>query len=130
LTATGQMLGTVYYISPEQVAGEKIDARSDLYSLGVVGFFASTGRFPFEAELASAVLIAHVNKAAPPLRSINANVPASLASIIDRCLAKDPAHRYNSAADMVAALDAVIPDLDKEPATLTKPRLISDVEAQ
>ena len=130
LTATGQMLGTVYYISPEQVAGEKIDARSDLYSLGVVGFFASTGRFPFEAELASAVLIAHVNKAAPPLRSINADVPASLASIIDRCLAKDPAHRYNSAADMLAALDAVIPDLDKAPASLTKPRLISDAEAQ
>lgn len=130
LTATGQMLGTVYYISPEQVAGEKIDARSDLYSLGVVGFFALTGRFPFEAELASAVLIAHVNKAAPPLRSINADVPVALASIVDRCLAKDPAHRYNSAADMLAALEAVIPDLDRAPAPLTKPRLISDAEAQ
>lgn len=132
LTATGQMLGTVYYISPEQVSGDKIDARSDLYSLGVVGFFALTGRFPFDAELASAVLIAHVNKAAPPLRSINTDVPASLASIVDRCLAKDPAHRYASAGDLLTAIEAVITELDR-PARFvapSRPKLVSDTEAQ
>jgi eukaryotic-like serine/threonine-protein kinase len=133
LTATGQMLGTVYYISPEQVAGDKVDARSDLYSLGVVGFLALTGRFPFESELASAVLIAHVNKAPPPVRSINPNVPSSLAAIIDRCLAKDPAKRYDCAADLLAALDKVgaAPAAGSHPAVpYEKPRLISDTEAE
>jgi serine/threonine-protein kinase len=110
LTATGQMLGTVHYVSPEQIAGARIDARSDLYSLGVVGFLGLTGRFPFDDELASAVLVAHVNRPAPPVRSITATVPASLAAIVDRCLAKDPAHRYPSASAMLAALDAVIAD--------------------
>ena len=69
LTATGQVLGTVYYLSPEQVSGDPVDARSDIYSLGVVGYFALSGRFPFDAELASAVLIAHVNKSPPPLHT-------------------------------------------------------------
>src|SRR5690242_21196889 len=67
LTATGQVLGTVHYISPEQVSGEAVDARSDIYSLGIVGYFALSGRFPFDAELASAVLVAHVTKSPPPL---------------------------------------------------------------
>ena len=64
LTATGQMLGTVYYLSPEQISGDALDGRSDIYSLGVAGFFALSGRFPFDAPLASAVVVAHVTK--PP----------------------------------------------------------------
>src|SRR4051812_10506127 len=82
LTATGQVLGTVYYVSPEQVSGERVDARSDIYSLGVVGFLALSGRFPFEAELASAVLIAHVTKTAPPLHTVAQDVPRDLADIV------------------------------------------------
>ena len=110
ITATGQLLGTVDYVSPEQVAGDRIDSRSDLYSLGVVGFLALTGRFPFDDELASAVLVAHVNRPAPPVRSIAPAVPAALAAIVDRCLAKDPAARYPSASALLAALDAAIAD--------------------
>jgi serine/threonine-protein kinase len=105
LTATGQVLGTVYYLSPEQVSGDSVDARSDIYSLGVVAFFALSGRFPFEAELASAVLIAHVTKTAPPLHTVAPATPRALADIIDRCLAKDPAERFQSCADVVDALD-------------------------
>src|SRR5437868_4835007 len=90
LTATGQLLGTVYYVSPEQVSGDAVDARSDLYSLGVVGYLALSGRFPFNAELASAVLIAHVTKTAPPLHTVAPTTPRALADIVDRCLAKDP----------------------------------------
>ncbi|OYV67821.1 MAG: hypothetical protein B7Z72_09240, partial [Gemmatimonadetes bacterium 21-71-4] len=88
LTATGQLLGTVYYMSPEQVLGGALDGRSDLYSLGVVGFFALAGRFPFDAPLASAVLVAQVNTAPPPLLTVAPGVPRALAEIIDRCLAK------------------------------------------
>ena len=75
LTSTGQVLGTVYYLSPEQVSGDAVDARSDIYSLGVVGYFALSGRFPFDAELASAVLIAHVTKSPPPLGSVAPHLP-------------------------------------------------------
>lgn len=126
LTATGQLLGTVYYVSPEQVAGDKIDARSDIYSLGVAGFFALTGTFPFDAELASAVLVAHVNKPAPMVRTLAPSVPASLAAIIDRCLAKKPAARFESAERLTAALDAFLATGGR----VSKPRLISDTEAQ
>jgi predicted Ser/Thr protein kinase len=124
LTATGQMLGTVHYVSPEQIAGERIDARSDLYSLGVVGFLALTGRFPFDDELASAVLVAHVNRPAPAVRSINPNVPPALAAIVDRCLAKKPDARYASASALLSALQT--PHLFE-----SKPALrVSDTEAQ
>ncbi|HET9423828.1 MAG TPA: serine/threonine-protein kinase [Gemmatimonadaceae bacterium] len=128
LTATGQMLGTVYYISPEQVAGERIDHRSDLYSLGVVGFFALTGTFPFDSELASAVLVAHVNKPAPPVRSVIPAVPPALAAIVDRCLAKDPARRYDTAEQLLLALEAFLAGGGRAP--IERPKLISDTEAQ
>ncbi|HKS07675.1 MAG TPA: serine/threonine-protein kinase [Gemmatimonadaceae bacterium] len=123
LTETGQVLGTVHYVSPEQVSGEVVDARSDIYSLGVVGFYALTGRFPFEAEVASAVLVHHVTKAAPPVASVNRDVPTGLAAIIDRCLMKSPSHRYQSADELRAALESSMPNLD------VKPALVSDTTA-
>jgi serine/threonine-protein kinase len=126
LTATGQLLGTVYYVSPEQVSGEKIDARSDIYSLGVAGFFALTGTFPFDAELASAVLIAHVNRQPPPVRTVAPSVPPTLAAIIDRCLAKKPGSRFASAEHLAEALDGFL----GAGGQIARPRLISDTEAQ
>jgi eukaryotic-like serine/threonine-protein kinase len=128
LTATGQILGTVYYTSPEQVTGEAVDGRSDLYSLGVVGFLALTGTFPFEAELASAVLVAHVNRPAPTVRSIAPLVPEPLAAIIDRCLAKDPANRYASAGELRLALEKAMRTTLAQ--SNGKPVLVSDAEAQ
>jgi hypothetical protein len=104
LTSTGQVLGSVYYLSPEQVSGEGVDARSDIYSLGIVGYFALSGRFPFNAELASAVLIAHVTKTAPPLHEIAPDTPRALTDIIDKCLCKDPADRFQ---DCFALRDAL-----------------------
>jgi serine/threonine protein kinase len=123
LTETGQVLGTVHYVSPEQVSGEVVVARSDIYSLGVVGFLALTGRFPFEADVASAVLVHHVTKAAPPVASVNRDIPTGLASIIDRCLMKSPSHRYQTADELRAALEAFMTSGDQ------RPQMVSDTTA-
>jgi len=113
LTQTGTVLGTVFYMSPEQVVGDALDGRSDLYAFGVLAFFALTGRFPFESETPSAVLVAHVTRPAPTIRSIAPTVPPVLAELVDRLLAKDPGERYQDAQQVVAALNAaarVIPE--------------------
>jgi len=136
LTSTGQVLGTVYYLSPEQVSGERVDARSDIYALGVVGYLALSGRFPFDAELASAVLIAHVTKTPPPMHTTATQCPRALADLIDRCLAKNPDDRFQTARDVVDALDSIAGVVEAEtigraqlPAP-SRPTLISDTEAQ
>jgi len=134
-TATGQVLGTVHYMSPEQVLGERVDGRSDVYSLGVVGFKAVTGQLPFDSRSATAVLVEHVMKEPPTVRSVGPGVPEQLAAIIDRCLAKDPAARYQTAGALASALDdatrlipqsagAVVATESKEP------RIISEREAK
>jgi serine/threonine-protein kinase len=138
LTATGQILGSVYYLSPEQVSGDGVDARSDIYALGVVGFFALSGRFPFDAPLASAVLVAHVNKSPPPLHTVAPATPRALADIIDRCLTKDPADRFQTCDELLDALSDATPIVAREmaqrptsvPVTATTPALVSDTEAQ
>ena len=131
LTATGQVLGTVYYVSPEQVSGERVDARTDIYSLGIVGYLALSGRFPFEAELASAVLIAHVTKSAPPLHTVVEDVPRALADVVDRCLSKDAAARFQSCAELCDALELVhLADDGQSVAPRSPAPLVSDTEAQ
>ena len=132
LTATGQLLGTVYYMSPEQISGEPVDGRSDIYSLGVLGFHALSGRYPFDSEMASAVLVAHVTKTAPSLGSVAPDVPAALASIIDRCLAKDPAARFQTCGEMVPALDAARNDVERAAALTPRMeiRRIASTEAE
>ena len=140
LTSTGQLLGTVYYLSPEQVSGEPVDPRSDIYSLGVVGYFALSGRFPFDADLASAVLIAHVTKVPPPLASVANHVPAELSSLIDRCLAKNPDDRFRDCRALASSLAAIAQDLERTPppnvaversaGTSVPATLLSDTEAQ
>ncbi len=116
LTQTGQVLGTVHYMSPEQVSGDPIDGRSDLYSLGVVGFRTLTGRLPFDNAVASAVLVAHVTKPAPKVRDTAPSVPAALAAVIDRCLRKNPADRYPSGAALATALDEATRAMASDPA--------------
>lgn len=107
MTQTGTVLGTVFYMSPEQVAGDALDGRSDLYSLGVLAFHALTGRFPFESETPSAVLVAHVTKAAPGVRSLAPRVPAELAAVVDRLLRKDRDERFADADELADALQEV-----------------------
>ena len=104
MTATGNILGTVHYMSPEQVSGERLDGRSDLYALGVLAFLLLAGRFPFEHEAPSAVLVAHVTKRPPKLREVAPEVPAELADVVDRLLRKDPADRFATADELMTAL--------------------------
>lgn len=137
LTATGLLLGTVQYMSPEQVVGETVDARSDVYSLGVVAFHALTTRFPFQSESASAVLVAHVTKTPPQIRDIEPSIPLALAEIVDRCLAKEPAQRFQSAGEVGDALSALSPSIapaprraDFAPAAKESDALLSDREAR
>ncbi|OGT92058.1 MAG: hypothetical protein A2083_06480 [Gemmatimonadetes bacterium GWC2_71_9] len=95
-TAVGEVLGTAQYMSPEQACGEPVDGRSDLYSLGVVAFFALSGKLPFDAPDVAALLAQHITKPAPPLASLAPGVPRRLARAVDKCLAKDPAQRFQT----------------------------------
>ena len=114
LTADGTVLGTVHYMSPEQVSNDSLDGRSDLYALGVVGFFALTGKLPFDEATASAVLVAHVTKQAPKVQDVNPRVPAPIAAVIDRCLMKDPAMRFESGEALAEALTKALTDSIEE----------------
>src|SRR6185436_16163763 len=89
----GRLVGTPEYMSPEQAGGEAVDGRSDLYSLGVVGYYALTGSLPFTGST-QAVLAQHITKPAPQVASIARGAPRALTDALDCCLAKDAAHRY------------------------------------
>lgn len=104
LTRTGQVLGTVGYMSPEQVTAGDVDGRSDLYSLGVVAFEALAGRLPFDGP-APVVIVAHATKPAPPLASLAPHVPAALCEVVDRCLRKNPIDRYATGEALATALE-------------------------
>jgi serine/threonine-protein kinase len=109
-TAIGEVLGTPEYMSPEQAAGEALDGRSDLYALGIVGFFALTGTLPFTAPTTQAVLMKHLTTAAPAVSTVARGVPPALARAIDTCLQKDAGLRY---ATGEALADALAPSLEK-----------------
>jgi serine/threonine protein kinase len=119
LTSTGTIMGTPAYMSPEQGSGQKIDARSDIYSLGVVLFEMATGRVPYRAETPIAVIFKHVQDPLPPARSINPDLPEAVELVILKALSKNPEDRYQTAGDMVRAIQSAIPDSPvSTPATL------------
>jgi len=103
-TATGAVVGTAMYMSPEQIKGEQPDRRSDIYSLGVTLFEMVSGRPPFEADSAMTLMMMHVNDPVPNPQKLNPDVPDPLVTIINKALAKDPNNRYQTAAQMAAAL--------------------------
>jgi YVTN family beta-propeller protein len=108
LTVSGQVLGTIDYIAPEQVEGGPVDGRADQYSLGCVLFECLTGTVPFRGDSELAVLWAQVNDPPPRIRDHRPDLPAALDDAIGRALAKAPGDRYPSCAAMVAAAQAAL----------------------
>lgn len=107
LTLTGALVGTPAYLAPELIAGGEPDARSDLYALGVVAYEVLTGRLPFAAEQPLALLRQHVHEPPVPLEAVDPGLPELLRNIVHRCLEKEPARRYESAAALLADLECV-----------------------
>jgi len=111
LTATGVVIGTPQYMSPEQASGEAVDQRSDIYSLGVVAYQMLAGEAPFSGGTVAAILVKQVTEDAPTVTRRRPDCPPHLAVAIARCLAKSPDDRWASADDLLAALAA---DDDRE----------------
>jgi eukaryotic-like serine/threonine-protein kinase len=103
-TETGTILGTAGYLSPEQARGERASAASDRYSLAIVGFELLAGERPFASSSTTVEAARHVNDPVPPIHHVQPELPATLDRVFQRALAKDPAHRYPTAAEFVAEL--------------------------
>src|SRR4051794_11892150 len=105
MTETGSIMGTAQYLSPEQAQGQRVGAPSDLYSIGVIMFEMLTARVPFTGESAVSIALKHVSEEPPPLRTLRPDVNPRLEQAVGRALLKDPAQRYASADEFIAALE-------------------------
>jgi serine/threonine-protein kinase len=108
LTATGIVLGTPEFMSPEQIRGKPLDGRSDVYALGIVAFEMFTGQLPFPGKSAQETMIARLRGSPAKLRDLRPELPAKLEAVILRCLAIDPAERHQSMDELGHALDSVV----------------------
>ncbi|MBB0246950.1 protein kinase, partial [Streptomyces alkaliphilus] len=105
MTQTGMVVGTPQYLSPEQALGRGVDARSDLYSVGIMLFELLTGRLPFDADSPLAIAYAHVQEEPPAPSTINASVPPALDALVARALRKNPNERFQSAEEFRRACE-------------------------
>jgi serine/threonine-protein kinase len=116
LTATGSVLGTAHYISPEQAAGDRIGPATDIYSLGIVLYEMLTGTLPFTGDSALAVAMRHVSDEVPPPSELNRDVPDGLDDVVAKATAKAPEGRYASGSDLAAALAGSLSPTADQPA--------------
>ena len=107
LTRRGVVMGTPSYMSPEQARGERVDHRSDIFSLGVVIYEMASGRVPFKGKSQAETMSAVINEPHTPLAEINKEIPTELSAAIDRALSKDPADRYQRMGEMLSDLRKV-----------------------
>jgi serine/threonine-protein kinase len=103
-TKTGTVLGTPSYMSPEQLAGKKVDGRSDLFSLGVMFYQMLTGSLPFKADSMASLMFKITNEEAVDIRTIRADIPEALAAVVNKALIKDVDQRYQTGIEFANAL--------------------------
>ncbi|GAB3772171.1 hypothetical protein GCM10028796_42310 [Ramlibacter monticola] len=123
-TRVGDVLGTPQYMSPEQTRGEKLDGRSDLFSVGIVLYQMLTGQRPFQGDSLVALALKIANEEPQPLEKLRPEVPPALRRIVERCLAKAPERRWRSGRELAEALGRVQAALDEEAREHAKPRII------
>jgi serine/threonine protein kinase len=114
-TATGAVLGTAIYMSPEQIQGLHPDARADIYSIGVMLFESISGLPPFEADSVMTLMMMHMKDPVPDIENFHPGTPSELKTIINRALEKDRSNRFQTGAEMAAALQNVLDQLSVQP---------------
>jgi eukaryotic-like serine/threonine-protein kinase len=107
-TRTGVLMGTPEFMAPEQCGGQEVDARTDIYAVGVLGYLLLTGRVPFTGSNAAELLVAHLQKAPRPPHEVRPGIPPALSAVLLRALAKRPEARYATAAELRTALEAAL----------------------
>jgi serine/threonine protein kinase/Tfp pilus assembly protein PilF len=112
LTKTGTTLGTVAYMSPEQARGEKVDHRTDIWSLGTIIYEMVTGRLPFKGDYDQAVIYSITNDSPEPLTGLRTGIPIELERIVNKALEKNPAERYQNAGDLIVDLKKLKKDTE------------------
>ena len=123
-TMVGAVMGTPQYMSPEQTRGDKVDGRSDLFSTGVVMYQMLAGERPFRGDTLVAVATKIATEEPPPLSTKRPDIPASLRRVVDRCLAKLPAQRYQTGGELAQALLKVQAELDEAAREKDKPHIV------
>src|SRR5437773_5435804 len=118
ITAMGTTVGTPAYMAPEQVGGDVVDHRADLYAIGVAAYEMLGGRLPFQVTTAQQMMAAHLAKAPDPLVKWRPGIPARLANAVMKCLEKNPADRWQSAADVLGEIEAAEEEQTKTPASV------------
>lgn len=124
-TQMGDVLGTPQYMSPEQTMGQKIDGRSDLFSVGVVLYQLLTGLRPFDADSIVALMLKIAKEEPTPIEKLRNDVPPALRRVVERCLSKQPDRRYQNGAELTEALIKVIREIDEETQHRQRPRIVS-----
>jgi serine/threonine protein kinase/alkylhydroperoxidase/carboxymuconolactone decarboxylase family protein YurZ len=126
MTQQGMILGTVHYMSPEQALGKALDARTDIFSLGVVLYEAATGRLPFSGETATETMMHIIRDEPEDAARVNPAISDGMKAIISRCLRKNRDERFASAADLAAALEQQLGQASTAPYTAAAPTLLTE----